>query len=206
MRCTTEWLRPYWQTARRRGEKGGMMPSGTDFLEAIRAAYAEVHGHLGTFRYWHTTWLAGVSYVVTSTALFGGCSSPIGMLLFLNDRLDYRYWFGPLLAGLAIGALLALVLRLSSRTVGGILAPAVFVTVSMVTSVALTAAPVDRAREQAIAKFMPDRVIDHSLWRSLREAPRKFQFYLHTAALKQCEICLELSADGLLPNTTERCC
>ena len=81
------------------------MPSGTDFLEAIRAAYAEVHGHLGTFRYWHTTWLAGVSYVVTSTALFGGCSSPIGMLLFLNDRLDYRYWFGPLLAGLAIGAI-----------------------------------------------------------------------------------------------------
>ena len=128
------------------------MPSGTDFLEAIRAAYAEVHGHLGAFPVlWHTTWLVGVSYVVTSTALFEGCSSPIGMLLFLNDRLDYRYWFGPLLAGLAIGALLALVLRLSSRTVGGILAPAVFVTVSMVTSVALTAAPVDRAREQAIA-------------------------------------------------------
>jgi hypothetical protein len=44
----------------------------------------------------------------------------------------------------------------------------------------------DFLRHGAVLAFGADEVEEHSFFRSLREAPQDFQFFLHTAALKNC--------------------
>ncbi len=44
----------------------------------------------------------------------------------------------------------------------------------------------DWQRRAAISTFNPDREIQHSFFRSIREVPREFQFRVHAAALKGC--------------------
>ena len=44
----------------------------------------------------------------------------------------------------------------------------------------------DRKRHERTTAFAADAIVDHSFFRSIREAPRENQFYLHAAALKEC--------------------
>ncbi|MBN9261117.1 MAG: hypothetical protein J0J14_09635 [Hyphomicrobium sp.] len=127
--------------------------------------------------------LAGIAYVVTSQVLFDGWLKPIAIMDFWRDRVPPEYWSGPLAIGLIVGALVALIL---ARTTLALVGPAVFIIVSMFTTVALTAMAVEKKRDEMTAQFKPDRLKKESFWRTIREAPADFQFFLHAAAMKQC--------------------
>lgn len=83
--------------------------------------------------------------------------------------------------------------------------PAIFIAVLLPATVLSAPFLLERARNQAIARFAPDRLEVNSLWRSLREAPADYQFFLHAAALKDCQAYAwsyrEMAFYPLRPNT-----
>lgn len=56
----------------------------------------------------------------------------------------------------------------------------------MVICVVPTGIYADWVRKSAIVEFDPDFELQHSFFRSLHEVPADFQFYVHTAILKDC--------------------
>jgi hypothetical protein len=45
---------------------------------------------------------------------------------------------------------------------------------------------VDNVRHNHMIEFAADDYFEHSIFRSILEAPREYQFYLHAAAIKKC--------------------
>ena len=124
-----------------------------------------------------------LTYVVASTVLFGDPLGPVDALVIWSNRLNFQYWSGPLLIGLALGAVVSIT---TLRARWSALAVPLFILTSMATSVGSAVIQIDGARQREIAKFSPDRLFDNSFWRSLHERPREFQFYLHAGAMKNC--------------------
>jgi hypothetical protein len=130
------------------------------------------------------TVFAAITYAVASVALFGDPFKPAEALLYWTGILGSRYWLTPLLVGLAVGVVLAL---LTALTRARIFAPAVLVAVAMPMAVALTVLAVNAERAREIAKFRPDRIKDRSFRLALLERPgREPQFYVHAVAMKDC--------------------
>lgn len=128
--------------------------------------------------------LAFFTYLVCSWVLFNDILWPLGFALFWHDRLPIQYWIGPVVVGVLIGAAAARQLWLSAG--GQLFAPAIFLLIAMFASISISATHVKQTRSKLMSAFEPDRVIQNSLFRSFRNAPREYQFFLHAAALKDC--------------------
>ena len=153
-------------------------------------------------RFLVSTALAVLAYLVCATILFHDVLAPVGFVFFWNDRLEPQYWRGAAIAGLVVAVIGATVTWLNPK--GRVLAPAVFVAIAMIVSIAATALTVDQTRKRLVAEFKPDRVFQNSLWHSLREAPRDYQFYLPCSSIKgMYPLRMELSANGILSSTAK---
>jgi len=125
-----------------------------------------------------------LSYVFVSTALLAHPFWPLIFLLGWQDRLGIPHWEW----FIALGAVVATIIvgwlwrfdRLRHHFVPVWVALWILATVLPITITA------DARREAALRAFAPDRSFSHSIWRSFREAPREFQFYLHAGAVNDC--------------------
>ena len=127
--------------------------------------------------------LSVLAYCLIAFVFFGDLIKPVGLLTFWSGRLATPW---PVFV-IGSGAIAALVFLIPPRmTWIASVKPPLFVTVWMALSIVLTGLHADHARQQRLAAFGADAVFQHSFFRSLREAPRDFQDYLHAGALKDC--------------------
>jgi hypothetical protein len=128
--------------------------------------------------------VALATYLLAATVLFGDALQPIALITLWSDRLGAPNWELLVAGSFVIGAIVAAgVSQLMKRAE---VAAATFVSVSMGLSVASVVLYADRLRQTEFRRLQPDVQMQHSLLRSLREAPAEFQFYLHAAAVKAC--------------------
>ena len=123
-------------------------------------------------------------YTILSFLFFGGIFGPMGALTLFSDRLGAPLW--PLLVVISIVSAAYAVSWVDPPEPAILYRAPVFVGLTMVLSVIFVGAYAERIRRQNVAEFKPDSYISSSFFRSLHEAPREFQFFLHAAALKDC--------------------
>jgi hypothetical protein len=128
--------------------------------------------------------LAIGAYCLVAIFAFGDVLAPIAFMTFWSDRLAIPSWRLLVLASAGVSLIVFLFpkrfpLSLSYRL------PA-FVAITMVLSVVSVGYFANNVRKEELSKFHPDEYVDHSFFESIRVAPREYQFYLHTAALKNC--------------------
>ena len=123
-----------------------------------------------------------LAYCLTAGIVFGDILRPAALLLLWPDRLGIPFW--PLLA-LGSTLLSACIFLVPQRRSFALLYKLpIFIALTMTISTASVGVYADGIRQERTAAFKADASIEHSFFRSIREAPREFQFYLHTAALK----------------------
>ena len=123
-------------------------------------------------------------YCVFAFMMFGDILEPIGFMTMWSDRLSIPYWRVAVAGSFAIAAMFFFAAsRLRVKLPYRVL---IFAVVGVSLSVFTVGMYVDRKRHQKIVEFNADIAIEHSFFRSIREAPAEFQFYLHAAALKNC--------------------
>lgn len=130
------------------------------------------------------TFLTLTAYFLVAALLFGDVFSPLAFATFWPHRLGVPYWNAVAAAAIATSALIFMhPIRLY---VAPILRPPLFVAASLILSTLFVGLYADWKRREAVRSFGADHLLEHSFFRSIREAPREFQLYLHTAALKDC--------------------
>lgn len=89
-----------------------------------------------------------------------------------------------MLAALGVAASTLVVSRPVRDAIPDALRPSVFVILAIRLPNALVGLNADRVRHRAVLAFDADEVEERSSFASVSEAPTDFQFFLHTAALK----------------------
>ncbi|TDR94332.1 hypothetical protein [Enterovirga rhinocerotis] len=130
--------------------------------------------------------IATAAYLVCSLALYG-CNSPVSFVVFSKStRIGLPYWkeisvFIVVLVGLAV-----LIPPRQNFIPFSVRLP-VFAVLALLLPTVIIGAYADWTRTELIRQFEADHLIEHSFFRSIREAPADIvQFYLHAAALKNC--------------------
>ncbi len=127
-----------------------------------------------------TVVLTILAYCLVASIAFGNVLAPLAALLLWSDRLGVPSWRIFVLGSTLLSAGIFFVpLKRPYKL------PA-FVLLTMTFSIVSVGIYADRKRHERTTAFAADAIKDHSFFRSIREAPREFQFYLHAAALKQC--------------------
>lgn len=123
-------------------------------------------------------------YALVSLLLFGDVFAPLAFATVWSDRLGIASWRWIALCCAMLCAVVFFVLErwLPSRPIR----LSLFVALTMVTATGAVGIYSDQVRQDRLAAFGADESIEHSFFRSIREAPRELQFYLHSAALKDC--------------------
>jgi hypothetical protein len=123
-----------------------------------------------------------IAYFFVALALCGDVFSPIHFVTTFWPRPGLWHIF--LLASAVFAAAIASPVVVPQLS--GYMRPALFTVTWMVFTVLSVGLYADWERREAISSFRPDSEIQHSFFLSIREVPREFQFYVHSAALKAC--------------------
>ncbi|TGD99842.1 hypothetical protein [Methylobacterium nonmethylotrophicum] len=129
--------------------------------------------------------LAALAYGWLTSVLFGDPVKPLALATVWSDRLGLEHW--QVLAALCVAASAVVFVRPLRNVVPDALRPSVFVILAVLLPISLVGLYADRIRHRAVLAFGADDVEEHSFLTSLYEAPRDFQFFLHTAVLKDCK-------------------
>lgn len=129
--------------------------------------------------------LAVVAYGMLTTALFGNPGQPIALLTIWADRLGIPFWRG--IAALSVAASVLVVTKLLRNVLPEICRLMAIVILAILMPTMIVGLLADGIRHQAVLTFKADEVEEHSFFSSIRNAPSDFQFFLHTAALKNCK-------------------
>ena len=127
--------------------------------------------------------LALLAYALASLLFFGDVLRPLWFITFWLGRLGAPLWQALLVASAVVATMLA---GVASRRVSPTLGAPVFVVVIITASVLSVGLYAELFRAQRTYAFQPDVHSSNSFFASLREAPKEFQFFLHSAALKDC--------------------
>ena len=135
-----------------------------------------------------------VVYSVVASAIFGDPISPILRLLLWRPGVPDGLAVSSILGGLLIATAVIWLARRRAAAIGSsTLAfqrnyePATFVAVALIAWLIIAGTVAWLWRDREIARFEPDRLKTASFVSSLRHAPAEFQFFLHAAALKNCQ-------------------
>ena len=122
------------------------------------------------------------AYIFAAIALFGSPWQPLALATLWHSRLGAPYWIA---IGLTVASLSWAVVAASPAAWAKWKLPA-FTVFAFGGSTAAIGLYVDHLRSEVFDEFGADRQFQHSFFRSIREAPREHQFYLHGAAIKDC--------------------
>lgn len=125
-----------------------------------------------------------MTYCLVALIAFGDIFAPAAFATFWSDRLGVPAWR---VIALVCTFLSAGIFLFPKRWLPSVsVRLSIFVSLAMTTSIGTVGVYSDQLRRDRIAVFAADEIIEHSFFRSIREAPREFQSYLHSAALKDC--------------------
>ena len=128
--------------------------------------------------------LAALTYGVVTVVLFGSPFQPISLATMWSDRLGVPYWRVIAVLCVIVSALVfAAPLKYA---INPLFRPVAFVILAVVLPTLTVGLYADSIRHSAVLAFGADEVEEHSFFASIREAPSELQFFLHTAALKDC--------------------
>lgn len=130
--------------------------------------------------------LAACTYIVVSLVLFGGVGQPIALATILSDRLGLPLWRW-IAALCVLASALIFVIPLKQAAARELRLPT-FVVLAMVLPTTIIGLYAEFERRQGLRAFGADEVEANTFFASIREAPQEFQFFLHTAALKDCSV------------------
>lgn len=128
--------------------------------------------------------VAFLTYCLVAQIAFGDILAPLAFATFWSDRLGVPLWRVIALSCTFLSAGIFLFPKRQLPSVS--LRLSIFVGLAMITSIGTVGIYADQLRRDRIAVFAADETIEHSFFRSIREAPQEYQFYLHSAALKDC--------------------
>lgn len=128
-------------------------------------------------------WLTLCAYVLTALLGVGDILKPLLPWIYWPGGLGAPLWQALVIA--SVGAA-ALIFRVPERAIATELRPAAFVALAMLSSILCVGLYADAVRMIKIAEFKADYVIQNSFFISIRRAPRDFQFFVHSAALRDC--------------------
>jgi hypothetical protein len=128
--------------------------------------------------------LAVLAYVTLTSLLFGDPLQPICFATLLFDHFGPPYW--PLAVATGVAAAALVFVRPVNNVIPKILRLTMFTVLAVLLPTAVVGLYADGVRRHAVNAFGADAVEEHSFFKSISEAPREFQFFLHTAALKNC--------------------
>ena len=124
------------------------------------------------------------TYCVVALIVFGNVATPVLFLTEWFHRLGIPFWRLIAVGCAALSAAVFLLPKSWLRSTPTKIS--LFVALSMISSTAAVGIYSDRIRQTRIANFEADRVMEHSFFRSIREAPQEARFFVHSAALKNC--------------------
>lgn len=124
---------------------------------------------------------AATVWLVLATILYGSPWQPLALIVLWPERLGAPYW--PAI-GFAATVLAGVVFLLPARL--AFWKPALFVAAALVGATVSIGVYADQLRAEAFTRAEADKAMQHSFFRSLREAPREHQFYLHGAIMRNC--------------------
>jgi hypothetical protein len=130
--------------------------------------------------------LSILAYAVVSFLLFGNILMPAFFMTMHRDHLGAPYWWLLVAASAALAGYSAGFLSRRFEMAPNYDIP-VFIVLWMVFSVVSVGIYADWIRRERLRDLNPDTSVQHSFFRSIREVPRDFQFFFHTAALKDCK-------------------
>jgi hypothetical protein len=130
--------------------------------------------------------LAACAYALVTVLVFGGPLQPIGLATFWSDRLGIPYWEEIALFCVAVSAAFVFALPIRGR-LNHVIKPPLFVTLAILLPTMIVGLYAEAIRYRAVIAFSADEVEQHSFFKSISKAPEDFQFFLHTAALKDCK-------------------
>ena len=128
--------------------------------------------------------LATFAYCLVTTMLFGNPLQPIFLATLWSDRLGVSYWRAVAILCIATSAFA--VARPLRGMIPEVFRPAVFVILAVLAPTVTVGLYADKIRHSAVLALGADEFEERSFFASIREAPADFQFFLHTAALKDC--------------------
>ena len=124
------------------------------------------------------------TYCVVALIVFGSIVTPVLFLTEWSHRLGIPFWRLIAVGCAALSAAVFLLPKSWLRSASAKLS--LFIALSITSSTAAVGIYSDGIKQARIASFEADEVIEHSFFRSIREAPREAQFFVHSAALKNC--------------------
>lgn len=128
--------------------------------------------------------LTAIAYGIVTVMLFGNPFQPLALATVWSDRLGLPNW--RVIAVLCVAAsALILVPPLRSKITSTLRLP-IFVILAVLLPTTIVGLYADSFRRRAVLSFGADEVQEHTFFTSIREAPEEFQFFLHTAVLKDC--------------------
>ncbi|EJJ27637.1 hypothetical protein [Rhizobium sp. CF142] len=128
--------------------------------------------------------LSFIAYFFFALILFDDILAPLGFMTVRYDGLNLPYWKTIVAGCFFIAAMCFLAASWPPFKLPYKILISAIVGVSL--SVFSVGKYADRVRHQKIVEFNADVAFENSFFRSLKEAPVEFQFYLHAAALKNC--------------------
>lgn len=129
-------------------------------------------------------WLTLAAYIVIAFLLFGSACTPLNFAMASSDRLGLPHWRTVAWVAVAVSALTFI--RPLKAYITPTWRPALFVVASLTLPTLSVGLYADWKRREVVRAFKADHLVEHSFFRSIREVPEEFQFFLHTAALKNC--------------------
>ncbi|WP_377848182.1 hypothetical protein [Bosea sp. UC22_33] len=128
--------------------------------------------------------LAVLAYTAVTVLLFGSVSQPLALAILWPDRLGLLLWsWIAVLCVVASAFIFAVPLQSPAASVFRL---PMFVVLAIILPTTIVGLYADIERRRGVRAFEADEVEENSFFTSIREAPQEFQFFLHTAALKNC--------------------
>lgn len=124
------------------------------------------------------------TYCLIALVAFDSILNPIAFMTGWSYRLGIPHWRLLIFASAAASSIVFLFpqsipISLSCRV------PA-FVVLTMVLSIISVGYFANAIRKERLSEFHPDRYDDSSFFQSIQEAPREYQFFVHTLAMRNC--------------------
>ena len=129
--------------------------------------------------------LALCAYALVTLLVFGDPLQPIGLATRWSDRLGIPYW--RTIALFCVAASASVFVQPIRARIKYVFRPPLFVMLAILLPTVVVGLLAEAIRFRAVVAFEADEVEEHSIFESISKAPEDFQFFLHTAALKDCK-------------------
>ena len=128
--------------------------------------------------------LSTLAFGAVTMILFGSPFHALALATFWSDRLGLPHW--KVIAVVCVAASALVFAPPLKSKISSVLQLPIFTVLAVLLPTIILGIYADSFRLRSVGTFGADEVEGHSFFVSIRRAPEEFQFFLHTAVLKDC--------------------